>query len=361
LSSFARAHLRKIAPYSAGKPIEELERELGIKDAVKLASNENPVGPSPRALEAMRAALAEVHRYPDNDAFALHARVAALHGVSSAELSFGNGSNHVIDLICRTFAGPEDHAVIGTPSFVCYRLFLATADVPTTEVPLDQGVFWNPDRLLGALRPNTRLLFLDNPNNPTSTHLGRAGLVRLLAGLPGNVIPVVDEAYVHYVDAGDYTSALELRALCPNLIVLRTFSKAYGLAAARVGYAVAPAELIADLERVRTAFNVSSLAQAGALAALDDQTHLNELVALNRRERARLGAALADLPLAVAPSQTNFLFVELQREAVPVYEALLRKGVITRTLGGLPRHLRISVGLPDENTRLLHALREVLR
>ena len=361
MSSFARTHLRRLEPYSAGKPIEELERELGIRGAVKLASNENPLGASPRAIEAMRAALADVHRYPDDDAFALHARVAALHGVSAAELSFGNGSNHVIDLICRTFAGPDDHAVIGTPSFVCYRLFLAASDVATTEVPLDDGMFWSPERLLAALRPDTRLLFLDNPNNPTSTHLGREGLSRLLSSLPASVIAVIDEAYVQYVDATDYVSALELRALCPNLIVLRTFSKAYGLAAARVGYAVGPSELIADLERVRIAFNVSSIAQAGALAALDDAAHLAEVVALNRGERARLTAALGELPVRVAPSQTNFLFVELPTEAGPVYEALLRGGVITRTLGGLPRHLRVSVGLPDENARLLHGLREVLR
>ncbi len=361
MSSFARPHLRRLTPYSAGKPIEELERELGVRNVVKLASNENPVGPSPRAVEAMRKALPELHRYPDTDMFALRERVASLHAVSGDELSFGNGSNHVIDSICRTFAGPEDHAVIGTPSFVCYRLFLAAADVPTTEVPLDQGVFWNPDRMLAAVRPNTRLLFLDNPNNPTSTHLGRDGLTRLLSDLPDTVIPVIDEAYVHFVDAADYVSALELRSLSPNLIVLRTFSKAYGLAAARIGYAVGPGALIADLERVRTAFNVNSLAQAGALAALDDEAHLAQVVALNRSERARLSAGLSELGLSVAPSQTNFVLVQLPTDAEPVYEALLRKGVITRTLGGLPRALRVSVGLPEENAKLLRALREVLR
>jgi histidinol-phosphate aminotransferase len=361
LSSFARPHLRRLTPYSAGKPIEELERELGIRDVVKLASNENPIGPSPRALDAMRAALAELHRYPDTDMFALRARVAALHGVGGDELSFGNGSNHVIDLICRTFAGPEDHAVIGSPSFVCYRLFLAAADVATTEVPLDHGLFWNPDRMLAALRPNTRLLFLDNPNNPTSTHLGREGLTHLLSGLPDTVIPVIDEAYVQFVDAADYTSAIELRSLSPNLIVLRTFSKAYGLAAARVGYAVGPNSLIADLERVRTAFNVNGVALAGALAALDDRAHLDRVVELNRGERVRLSTALAELGLSVAPSQTNFVLVQLPTEAEPIYEALLRNGVITRTLGGLPRQLRISIGLPAENAKLLHALREVLR
>jgi histidinol-phosphate aminotransferase len=360
VSSFLRPHLRGIVPYAPGKPIEEVERELGIAEAVKLASNENPVGPSPRALAAIQAALAGTHRYPDPDAHALRRRLAAVHGVAPSELIFGHGSNELIDLMCRTFAGPDDHAVIGTPSFACYRLSLLAAAVPMTEVPLDAGLFWNADRLLEAVRPATRLLFLDNPNNPTSTHLGQGGLARLLDELPAHVIPVVDEAYVHFADAPDYTSALELRAGSPNLIVLRTFSKAYGLAAARAGYAIAPSALVEDLERVRVPFNLNALAQAGALAALDDAEHVARCVELNRNERARLSRALRELGLEVAPSQTNFLCVELARDAAAVFQALLERGVIVRTIGPMPRHLRISVGLPDENTRLLHALREVL-
>ena len=360
MSRFARPHLTRLLPYSPGKPIENVQRELGLAEVIKLASNENPLGPSPRAIEAMQRAAADVHRYPDTDALALRARVAALHGVAEDELSFGNGSNHLIHLICRVFAGPGDHAVIGTPSFVCYQMFLQAADVPTTEVPLDHGLFWNPERLLAALRPETKLLFLDNPNNPTSTHLGRDGLVALLSALPQHVIPVIDEAYVHYTDAADYRSALSLRTLSPNLIVLRTFSKAYGLAAARVGYAIGPRELIADLERVRIAFNVNAIAQAGAIAALDDEQHLLQSVQLNRRERGRMLRALADQGLSVAPSQANFVLVELAGAAAPVYEALLRRGVIVRTLAGLPHKLRISVGLAEENTKLLTALRECL-
>jgi histidinol-phosphate aminotransferase len=361
MSRLARPHLERLIPYSPGKPIEELEREFGVVQAVKLASNENPLGPSPRAVEAMRAAITATHLYPDASAFKLRARLAVLHGVDPAELAFGHGSNELIDLACRTFAGPTDHAVIGSPSFACYALSLTAAGVPYTEVPLDEGLYWNADRLLEALRPNTKLLFLDNPNNPTSTHLGRAGLTRLLSTLPDHVIPVIDEAYVQFADAADYTSALDVRALCPNLIVLRTFSKAYGLAAARVGYALAARELIADLERGKIPFNVSSTAQAGALAALDDETHVRRSVELNQVERAALAQALSGLGLGVAPSQTNFLFVELPTDAAPVYESLLRRGVIVRTLSGLPRHLRISVGLPNENAKLLTALREVLR
>jgi histidinol-phosphate aminotransferase len=358
-TSLARPHLAHVEAYAPGKPAEELERELGIAHAIKLASNENPLGPSPKAVAAIHAAAADVHRYADTTAFALRARVATLHGVAPDELAFGHGSNELIDLLCRVFAGPSDHAVIGTPSFVCYRLCLRVADVPTTEVPLDGGLFWNVDRLLEAVRPNTKLLFLDNPNNPTSTHLGRAELSRLLASLPAHVVPVIDEAYVHFADAPDYTSALALRALSPNLIVLRTFSKAFGLAALRVGYAVGPAALLGFLPRAGVPFNVNGLAQAAALAALDDQDHVARGVALNAEQRARLHAALSAQGLAVAPSQGNFLCVAFGPRAREIHAALLRRGVIVRPIPDLPEHLRISVGLPAENDRLLAALREV--
>lgn len=360
MSRFIRPHLAGIVPYAPGKPTSEVERELGIAEAVKLASNENPVGPSPRAVLAARAVLEGLHRYPDPDPHALRHKLAAQLAVDPSELVFGHGSNEIIDLLCRTFAGPEHHAVIGTPSFACYRLSLLAAGVPFSEIPLDRGLFWNAGRLLEAVRPETRLLLLDNPNNPTSTHLGKDGLHQLLSGLPEHVIPVIDEAYVHFADAPDYASALEHRALHPNLIVLRTFSKAYGLAAMRAGFAVAPAALIEDLERVRVPFNLNTLAQVAALAALDDIEHISRCVALNRSERARLSAELTALGLQVAPSQTNFLCVELAQDAPRVFEALLARGVIVRTIGNLPRHLRISVGLPSENTRLLAALREVL-
>jgi histidinol-phosphate aminotransferase len=360
VSKYLRPHLTRIVPYAPGKPTEELERELGITDAVKLASNENPLGPSPRAQAAMRDAVAGVHRYPDSNAHLLRHKLAGLHAVNAAELAFGHGSNELIDLCCRTFAGPGAHAVIGVPSFACYRLSLMAADVAFTEVPLDDGVYWNAERMLAAIVPSTRLLFLDNPNNPTSTHLGREGLTHLLTSLPEHVIAVVDEAYVQYADAPDYESALVQRGGLPNLIVLRTFSKAYGLAAARIGYAIAPTALIEDLERGRVAFNTTGIAQAGALAALDDVEHVKKSVELNRRERAATTRALRELGLAVAPSQANFLWVEFATHAAPIYEALLKRGVITRAFAGMPQHLRISIGLPEENARMLDALRERL-
>jgi histidinol-phosphate aminotransferase len=239
---------------------------------------------------------------------------------------------------------------------------LLAAQVPFTEVPLDEGLFWNVDALLEAVTPSTRLLFLDNPNNPTSTHVAGAELERLLRGLGPDVIPVIDEAYVHYCDAADYRSALGMRALHPNLIVLRTFSKAYGLASLRAGFAVGPAQLISDLERVRIPFNLNGVAQAAALAALHDHEHLQRVVSVNREQRDRLGNELTSLGLRVAPSQANFLCVELPAglQAPATYQALLRKGVIVRPFGAMARHLRISVGLAEENARLLAALRELL-
>jgi histidinol-phosphate aminotransferase len=248
---------------------------------------------------------------------------------------------------------------------------LLAAQVPFSEVPLDQGVFWNVDRLLEAVRPNTRFVFIDNPNNPTSTHVSRPALERLLREIGPNAIPVIDEAYLHFADAPDYQSALALRTLHPNLVVLRTFSKAYGLAALRAGYAVGPSWLLRDLDRVRVPFNVNGVAQAAALAALDDHAHLERVVAHNREQRALLSAELPRLGLQVAPSQANFLCVELpaisgtapagtQLDAAAVFAALLRKGVIVRPIAGMPRHLRISVGLAEENARLLSALRELL-
>jgi histidinol-phosphate aminotransferase len=354
-------HLRSLTPYVPGKPAEELERELGIEHALKLASNESPLGPSPRAVEAMQRAAAGVHRYPDADAHALRTRLAAFHSVAPDEIVFGNGSNELIDLICRVFATPDDHAVIGVPSFVCYDLCLRIAGVPVTRVALRDHLHWELDRLAEAVEPHTRLLFVDNPNNPTGSHAEGAALERLLAEVHEDVLVVIDEAYVHFADAAEYVSALELRALRSRLIVLRTFSKAYGLAGVRAGYAIGPASLIDVLQRVRAPFNLSSIAQAAALAALDDPDHVAACVALTLRERARLAAELAALGLEVAPSQGNFLCVGLGRPAAPICDALLRQGVIVRPLGPpLERYVRITVGLAAENARLLSALAQAL-
>lgn len=354
-------HLEGVRAYVPGKPIQELERELGIRDAVKLASNENPLGPSPAAVSAVREAASGVHRYPDNHAHALRTALARRHGVALDEIVLGAGSNEIIDLLCRTFGGA--HAVIGRPSFVSYALCLRLSNVAFTEVPLRGEFAWDVDALLAAVRPETRLVFIDHPNNPTGVYVPASELARWLAALPDHVVPVLDEAYVHYADAPDFTSALALRDRAANLVVLRTFSKAYGLAALRVGYAVAPNALAGYLERVRLPFNVGGVGQAAACAALGDAAHLERTVVLNRSERARLATALAECGFRVAPSQANFLCTlpPGNMDAATLYDALLRRGVIVRPLGApLERWLRISVGLPDENTRLLDALRDLV-
>jgi histidinol-phosphate aminotransferase len=358
--NLAPPHVEKLVPYVPGKPLEELERELGIRDAIKLASNENPVGPSPHALEAAAQALRHGNRYPDN--YKLRAALAAHHGVSLDEITLGNGSNELIDLIARAFAVPGGHAVYPDPSFVCYRSSTTATAMAATEVPLLGHVKYDVDALIAAVRPDTRLFFLANPNNPTGAYVGRADLERILRALPERTIAVLDEAYVEFPDASDYVSALSLRALHENTIVLRTFSKAYGLAAFRVGYAVAPAHLVGYVERVRAPFNVGSASLAAAIAALADAEHVRRYVELNRTERARVTREITALGFEVAPSQANFVLVNVAKPGREMYDRLLRKGVIVRPMPPpIASWLRITIGLPAENERLFAALREIVQ
>ncbi len=350
-----------MSPYVPGKPIEEVQRELGINDIVKLASNESPLGPSPLVTEAIARHASTVHRYPDASAHRLRTRMSEELRVPPEEITFGNGSNELINIICQTLASPSEHAVIGAPSFVCYALGLKAADVPFTAVPLREMLFWNVDDLLQAVQSDTKLLFIANPNNPTGTHLGKTELERLLRELPPQVIAVVDEAYVEFTDAADYTSAMSLRQIRERLIILRTFSKSHGLAGLRVGYAIAPPEISDYLNRVRAPFNVNLLAQEAALAALDDPTHVQHYVEFNARGRTELGGALASRGLRVAPSQTNFLFVDFERDGAELHRALLQEGVIIRSMPApVSTWQRISIGLDEENERLLSALARVL-
>jgi histidinol-phosphate aminotransferase len=349
-----------LAPYEGGKPIEELARELGVTDAVKLASNENALGPSPRAIEAARGLLESAHLYPDGAAFRLRERLAEAHGISMDEVIVGNGSNELLDLFVKTFATREHHLVFAEPSFVVYRISALAYGVPFTAVPLRELTHDLP-AMAAAVTPRTRLLFVANPNNPTGTHVGRVDVERLLREVPEDVIVVMDEAYIEYADAPDFPDSMRLRHVRERLLVVRTVSKIYGLAGLRVGYTVGPPSLINYLNRVRAPFNVSTLAQAAATAALSDQEHVEKSRSLNQRERKRVTARLESLGLGVAPSQANFVLVDLKRPARPVYDALLRKGVIVRPFPSLPTHLRITIGTESQNERLLTALGEALR
>jgi histidinol-phosphate aminotransferase len=354
------ASIEKLHPYEAGKPIEELTRELGIKDAIKLASNENPFGPSPKAVEAMQRVLAESHRYPDAGAFRLRERLAEKLGVSSDEVIQGNGSNELLELIVRTFTTPADHIVFATPAFVVYEIAALAHGVPYTAVPLTDDTHDLP-RMAAAVTEKTKVMFIANPNNPTGTYVSRDAIERLLREVPEEVIVAVDEAYFEYADAPDYPDCIALRGLRKRLVVLRTFSKIYGLAALRVGYAVAPPEIVGYMNRVRAPFNVSTVGQAAAISALDDAAHVEKSRRMNRDGRDRLERELSRMGLRVTNSQANFVYVDLGRPARPVYDRLLRLGVIVRPFAALPEKLRITVGTPSENDRLCRALDEVLK
>ncbi len=357
MASLVTPEIESLTPYEAGKPIEEVARELGLSDIIKLASNENPLGPSPKAMQAVRAALSEGHRYPDAAAFRLRERLGAFHGVEMDELIQGNGSNEILELLIRTFTTRQDHVVFADPAFVVYKLASLAHGVPFTAVPTKD---WTHDLLAmaAAVQPNTKLMFIANPNNPTGTHVGREQLSKLLKEVPPEVTVVLDEAYIQYVSADDYADGLTLRGLRERLVLTRTFSKIYGLASLRVGYAIGPKSLINYMNRVRAPFNVGSLGQAAAVAALEDQEHVERSVRENAQERARLHAALGELGFETAPSQCNFVFCGVKRPARELFNALLKRGVIIRPVG--PEHVRITVGTPRENDRLLGALKDEL-
>ena len=362
MSDLAAPHILALTAYEAGKPEAELKRELGIDNVVKLASNENPYGPSPRAIESLSGGSLSLHRYPDPRGHDLCQALAAHHGVPAEELCLGNGSNELIDLICRVVASRGDHAVFGSPSFPCYRIGSVAQELRFTAVPLRDHLHWNVDDLLEAVTPETKLLFVSNPNNPTGSYIAKGELTRLLRSLPERVLAVIDEAYFEYVDAKDFAPATQLRETRDRLAILRTFSKAYGLAALRVGYVVGTRELVTTLNRLRAPFNVGTPGQVAAQAALADAAHLRTSVEATVHDRGKLTEALEAAGLEVAPSQTNFVLVDVQRPGRAVYEALLHEGVIVRAMPApLDTSIRVTVGKPEENERFLQSLQRVLR
>jgi histidinol-phosphate aminotransferase len=355
--------VRGLEPYVPGKPLEELEREYGIRDAIKLASNENPLGPSPLALEAMHAALADVALYPDGSAFRLRHALAAQLGVAPDQITVGNGSNELLVLLAETFLGPRAEAVYSQYAFLIYGLAVQATGARARVVPAHAASHEQPlghdlDAFRAALGAGTRLVFIANPNNPTGTWIESAPLRRFLEAVPPRVIVVVDEAYREYVDGVDCPDTVSWLGSFPNLVVTRTFSKIYGLAGARIGYAVSHPALARLLNAVRQPFNVNGPAQAGALASLADGAHVARSREVNASGMVQLAEGLRRLGVGAAPSAGNFVLSDLGRPAAPVYEALLRAGVIARPVANycLPRHLRFTVGLPAQNRRLLEAL-----
>ena len=354
--------IESIRPYIPGKPIEELERELGITEAIKLASNENPLGPSPKAVEAIKNELSNLGYYPEGDAPNLRARLAEYLSVDSTQIVLGNGSNEILELVVRTFATPAHHAIVSDHAFLVYNLVLLAAGVPFTSVPMKQMTH-DLDAMKNAVRENTRVVFIANPNNPTGTYVTEAELIRFLKGLPDDLLTVVDEAYFEYVEQPDYPNGVALQKEFPNLIVTRTFSKCHGLAGLRVGYGVMTSELANYVHRVREPFNCNRLAQIGAEAALSDHDFVAKAVELNRVERARVREALNDRGLPCMLSETNFVLFEVSTTGQSVCNDLLKHGVIVRPMAGygLPQHIRMTIGLPEQNDRFLLALDLVLR
>jgi histidinol-phosphate aminotransferase len=362
VANLAPEYVRRIAPYTPGKPIEELARDYGLAtDAIiKLASNENPRGPSRKVREAVAGAVAGITRYPDGNGFELKQALAARYSVRSEQIVLGNGSNDVLELATQAFLRPGDEAVYAQHAFIVYPLATQARGATGIEVPArDYG--HDLEAMAKAITARTRMAFIANPNNPTGTWWPPAAVKAFLDRVPPEVVIVLDEAYDEYLDAGQRSQSVAWIAEHPNLIVSRTFSKAYGLAGLRVGFGMMDATLADLLNRVRQPFNVNSLAQVAALAALEDRDYVAESARLNREGMAALGAALDALGVAYVPSHANFLLVGVG-DAAAVYERLLRQGVIVRPVGGygLPRHLRVTVGLPAENERFVAALRNIL-
>lgn len=365
MNDLVAQHIRTLKPYQPGKPIEELERELGIKDSIKLASNENPLGPSPKAVEAMAAVIGQANIYPDGAAYRLRERIASKFGARMDEVVIGNGSNELLTLLVRAFCLPKHNAVISDYAFVAYRVVLTAAGIPIKSVAVGDHFKQDLRAMVDACDADTRIVFLANPNNPTGTYSTRDELAEFIQNVPPHVIVVIDEAYIEYAQATDYAQALEFRDLRERLVVCRTFSKCYGLAGVRVGYAIGPAEMMEFVNRIREPFNCSLVGQVGALAALDDHEFVRRSVECNQTGRALLEqglASLRDLGVHWVPSQTNFLLVELPSDAMPVYNAMLRRGVIVRPVApyDLPNHLRITIGTPTEVERCVKALHDSL-
>ena len=355
------ASINAIAPYVPGKPMETLERELGIRDAIKLASNENPLGPSPMAIEAMAGALNRMHRYPDGACHELVEQLAAHLSVDRHQIVLGNGSDDILALLARVLLQPGDEVIIPSPSFLLYSTAALSAGAVPVVVPLKDMVIDLP-ALLDRVGPKTRMVFICNPNNPTGTVVGRQGLEQFLVSLPEHVVVVVDEAYFEFVRDDSCESGMAFLDAPVAVVTLRTFSKVYGLAGLRVGYGVMPAELTDPLHRVRMPFNVNTMAQVAAVAALQDIDFFNRTVDLVHQGLDWLYVEMEKRGLRYFPSQSNFFLIDVQQSAQVVFEAMLREGVIIRAMTsyGYPEYIRVNVGLPSENQRFLEALDKVL-
>jgi len=360
--SLVPENITRLTPYAAGKPIEEVQKELGLADIVKLASNESPLGPSPKALEAIASIASKIAFYPDGLAPVLRAPIAAKLGVPEEYLIFGNGSDEILHLICETFITPGISGTVqADPSFAMYHIYATLADAKVTKVPLVNYTH-DLEAIAGAVTAETKIVFIANPNNPTGTLVTQSEVDRYMARIPDHVITVFDEAYYDYVEHLEKPDLLPYVLAGRNVIICRTFSKAYGLAALRVGFAIARPEITDYLNRGRSPFNVNMVAQFAAAAAWADTDHLKNAVAINSAGKKQVYAALNKRGIPYVPSEANFVLIDVGRDSREVFDALLRQGVIVRAGAGLglPQHIRVTIGKPEQNERFFSALDKVL-
>jgi histidinol-phosphate aminotransferase len=357
-------NIEKLRPYQPGKPIEEIQRELGVRHPIKMASNENPLGPSPKAVLAMQSACTEMHFYPDGGCYYLKEALAAhlsKYDIEPHNLIIGNGSNEIIEFIIRTFVSPNENIITGNPSFIIYKLAGISHNREEITIPLKADFSYDLDKIRKAVNEKSKVIFLANPNNPTGQIFHIHEFEHFLAHIRDDIVICIDEAYAEYVDDPEVPNGLEYAPYRNRLIVLRTFSKIYGLAGLRVGYGISHKELISYMDRVRPPFNVNRMAQAAAIAALDDQAHIQKSIEINRQGRQFLQSELERLQIKFYPSQTNFILVDFEEPADPVYQILLKKGFITRPVQnyGLPNCLRITIGREEQNRALVKTLEEI--
>ncbi len=353
----APEHIKTIKPYVPGKPIEELERELGITGSIKLASNENPLGPSPLAIKALRKGIRSLNRYPDGSCYYLKEALSKKLNVTPDEILIGNGSNELIEFAVRTFLSPGDEAIMAHPSFVVYSMIVQAGEGKNIIVPLKN---WRHDldAMASEITEKTRIVFIANPNNPTGTINTKAEMDSFMERLPDGVLIVVDEAYYEYVASPDYADSMKYFRKGRDILILRTFSKIYGLAGLRIGYGIAKASIVWEMNKVRQPFNVNSLAQKAACAALEDEKHLARVKRINEKGKKYLYKQFKAMKINYIPTEANFIYIILENDtAFQLYNDLLKLGVIVRPMG--PREIRISIGLPRENKRLIEAMKEI--
>ncbi|WP_455364144.1 histidinol-phosphate transaminase [[Eubacterium] cellulosolvens] len=356
-----KEELKDLQPYKPGKPVDEVKRELGLKEAVKLASNENPFGPSRLALSALRKNLNEINRYPDGGCYYLRKKLAKRHSISDDRLIFGNGSDELIVLAIKALLNKGDTVIIAEPTFLIYRLASKIAGMKTKFIPLN-NLKYDLAAMTAAIDDSTKMIFIANPDNPTGTYVNDEEVKAFIEMVPDDVLLFFDEAYYEYAIDGDYPDTLKYQNK-GNIITTRTFSKIYGLAGLRVGYGVSTPEIIELMNKVREPFNVNSLAQVAALAALDDKNHVRRVRRLTDKGKKQLYTAFEKLGVNYVPSATNFILVDFGENAEQIYNELMKKGIITRYMSawGLKNYIRVTIGTEDENKKLIKRLNLILK